>query len=327
MNATGESEVSSSAGLDGTQARLRSGLMIGVAVVALACILLGSLPIKIVVLVLALCIIQGLWRGAAELIGIVAGMIVGMLLCRPIGRMLEPALASITRTSGLSARLLSVALAAVAISALVAVVIGVISKRFLKKQPQLVGADKFAGGGIGLVEGCFLGLIVLWVPLAMEPVARGQIGQSDPEAEGRATNPVAEAVVNFAEQVKESSLGGVAESTNPMEGAKIFALTGDFALVMRHRRAREHFVNSDAMRKIRETPSVREAIATLEQDPELGAMIRAGNYGPEFVRGVLTSRSLVEALDGTTIVRDLTPIVGEIEKALQEAKQIALENR
>jgi hypothetical protein len=313
-------------GLDGRQAKTRAGLMIGVSAIALVCVVLGSLPVKIVVLVLALCIIQGLWRGAAELIGIVAGMIVGVLLCRPIGRLLEPALASMTQTSGLTARLISVGLAALVISAGAAVVIGVISKRLMKERPELANADKCAGGGIGLVQGCFLGLIVLWVPLAMEPVARGQISDS-PTGEKAPANPVAEAVVNFAEQVKGSSLGGVAENTNPMEGAKIFALSSDFSIVMRHRRARDHFVNSEAMRALSETPSFQDAIVRLEKDPELGAMIRAGDYGPEFIRGVLMSRALMDVLDKTTVVKDLTPQVGEIEKALQAAKKIALEGR
>jgi len=313
-------------GLDERQAKMRAGLMIGVSAIALVCVVLGSLPVKIVVLVLALCIVQGLWRGAAELIGIVAGMIVGVLLCRPIGRMLEPVLASMTQTSGLTARLISVGLAALVISAGAAVVIGVISKRLMKKRPELANADKFAGGGIGLVQGCFLGLIVLWVPLAMEPVARGQMSDS-PTGEKAPANPVAEAVVSFAEQVKGSSLGGVAESTNPMEGAKFFALSSDFSIVMRHRRARDHFVNSEAMRALSETPSFQEAIARLEKDPELGAMIRAGDYGPEFIRGVLTSRALMDVLDKTSVVKDLTPQVGEIERALQAAKKIALEGR
>jgi len=325
---TNGKEVSAKAdsGLNGQQVKLRAGLMVGVALVALGCIVFGSLPLKIVALVLSLCIIQGLWRGAAELMGIVAGMIVGVLLCRPIGRLLEPALTSMTRTSGMSARLISVGLAAVVISAVAAAVIGLISKRLMKKRPELAGADKFAGGGIGLVEGCFLGLIVLWVPLAMEPVARGQIGDS-PTGEKAPANPVAEAVVNFAEQVKGSSLGGVAESTNPMEGAKIFALAGDFSIVMRHRKAREHFVNSEAMLAITNTPSFQDAIARLEKDPELGAMIKTHDFGPAFIREVLMSRTLMDVLDKTTVVKDLTPRVGEIEKALQEAKKIALEGR
>lgn len=310
-------------------AKLRAGIMIGVAAVALLCILFGSLPLKIVVLVLAICIIQGLWRGAAELIGIVGGMIVGVLVCRPIGRLFEPALASLTRTSGLSSRLISIGLAAVVISAVVAVAIGIVAKRAMKKRPDFAGADKLAGGGLGLVQGCFLGLIVLWVPLAMEPVARTQIEERSGEAGFAAAppNPVARAVVNFAEQVKGSSLGGVAEGTNPMEGTKIFALSGDFSIVLRHPKAREHFVNSDAMRGLRTTPSVQDAIARLEKDQELGAMIRAGDYGPQFVREVLLSRTLMDVLDNTTIVRDLTPQVGEIERALQEAKKIALEGR
>ncbi|MBX3389444.1 MAG: CvpA family protein [Phycisphaeraceae bacterium] len=326
MSKPGVADKAADATLSEPQAKLRSGLMIAVAAIVLVCIIFGSLPLKVVALVLGLCIIQGLWRGAAELIGIVAGMIFGVLLCRPIGRALEPALTSMTSTSGLSARLISVGLAALIISAIVAIAISLVAKRLLKKRPQLSGMDKFAGGGIGLLEGCFLGLIVLWVPLAMEPVARGQLG-AGPGGETPPPNPVAEAVVRFAEEVKDSSLGGVAESTNPMEGAKIFALTSDFALVMRHRKAREHFVASEAMRSLRETPSVQDAIARLEKDPELGAMIRAGDYGPSFVRGVLTSRALLEVFDTTSVVKDLTPQVGQIEIALQEAKKIALEGR
>lgn len=307
--------------------KLRAGIMIGVAAAALLCIIFGSLPVKIVALVLALCVIQGLWRGATELIGIVGGMIVGVLLCRPIGRLLEPALASITHTAGLSARLLSVGLAAVVVSACVALVIGVVAKRMMKSRPQLAGADKMAGGGVGLIQGGFLGLIILWIPLALEPVARGQLADRATDGEVRAANPVAEQVVSFAEKVKRSILGTLAENTNPMEGARIFALAGDFALVMRHKQARDHFLNSGPMRTIRETPSFVDAISRLEQDPELGVMIRAGEYGPDFLRRVFTSRSLVDVLDQTTVVRDLTPLVGGIETALQEAKQIALERR
>lgn len=326
MAKQGVADESKGAALSEPQSRLRSALMIAVAVIALICIVFGSLPLKIVALVLGLCIIQGLWRGAGELVGIVAGMIFGVLLCRPIGRALEPTLSSLTSTSGLSSRLISVGLAALVVSTFVAIAISLLARKVLKKRPQLSGIDKLAGGGIGLLEGGFLGLIVLWVPLAMEPVARGQLSGS-PDGELAPPNPVAEAVVRFAEEVKDSSLGSVAESTNPMEGAKIFALTGDFALVMRHRKAREHFVHSEAMRTLSETPSFQEAIARLERDPELGGMIRAGDYGPGFVRGVLTSKALLDVLDSTTVVKDLTPQVARIELALQEAKKIALEDR
>ena len=57
--------------------RLRAGLMVGVGAVALACLVFGSLPVKVVAVVLAVCVIQGLWRGAAELVGLVIGMVLG----------------------------------------------------------------------------------------------------------------------------------------------------------------------------------------------------------------------------------------------------------
>ncbi|MBS0192185.1 MAG: CvpA family protein [Phycisphaerales bacterium] len=306
--------------------RLRAGLMVGVGAVALACLVFGSLPVKVVAVVLAVCVIQGLWRGAAELVGLVIGMVLGVALCRPLGRLFEPLFAGIAGTRGLSSRLLSTGIAAVFVSIIAAGIIGFAAKRMMKKRPELAGADKLAGGGLGLIEGCFLGLVLLWVPLAMEPVARGQLNTGDSSGKDKA-NPVAAAVVQFAEEVKSSSLGNVAERTNPIEGSRVFSLAADFAIVMRNPRAREHFVTSPAMKALRETPSLQSAIAKLEQDPELGALIRAGDYGPDFLKSVFTSRGLVDVLDNTTIVRDLTPQVGAIESALQEAKQIALQSR
>ena len=67
--------------------------------------------------------------------------------------------------------------------------------------------------------------------------------------------------------------------------------------------------------------------AIRRMDPELGAMIKTHDFGPAFIREVLMSRTLMDVLDKTTVVKDLTPRVGEIEKALQEAKKIALEGR
>ncbi|MFN9975349.1 MAG: hypothetical protein ACK58T_36205, partial [Phycisphaerae bacterium] len=70
-------------------------------------------------------------------------------------------------------------------------------------------------------------------------------------------------------------------------------------------------------------PAVQDAIKRLEADPELGAMIRNGNYGAEMVRAMLTSKALMEVFDSTTIVSDLTPLVGDLQQALKEARAIA----
>ncbi|MBY0114041.1 MAG: CvpA family protein [Phycisphaerales bacterium] len=303
-----------------SKARLVIAITIGG--IALLVIVFGSVPIKIVAGVIALCTLQGLWRGASELIGIVVGMLLAVILCRPVGKVLEPAIASVTATGGFSSRLIATALAALGVAALVAIVIGVLSKRAMKSRPQLHGMDKLAGGGLGLLEGSFLGLLVLWIPLAIEPLAVSQV-QRTAEDPSLPRNPVAQAVANFAGEVRQSSLGGVAASSNPLEGAQLFALTADFAAVVRHKPAFDHFLNSPVMTKIKGAPAVQDAIKRLEADPELGAMLRNGNYGAEMVRAMLTSKALLEVFDSTTIVSDLTPLVGELQQALKEARAIA----
>ena len=302
--------------------KARLGIALAIGGVALLAILFGSLPIKIVAGVVALCTLQGLWRGASELIGIVVGMLLAVILCRPIGKVLEPAIASVTATGGLSSRLIATAIAALGVAALVAIVIGVVSKRVMKSRPQFQGVDKLAGGGLGLLEGSFLGLLVLWIPLAIEPLAVSQV-QRTAEDPSLPRNPVAQAVADFAGEVRHSSLGGVAASSNPLEGAQLFSLTADFAAVVRHKPAFDHFLGSPVMTKIKDAPAVQDAIKRLEADPELGTMIRNGNYGTEMVRAMLTSKALMEVFDSTTIVSDLTPLVGELQQALKEARAIA----
>ena len=92
---------------------------------------------------------------------------------------------------------------------------------------------------------------------------------------------------------------------------------------MRHKPAFDHFLSSPVMTKIKDAPAVQDAIRRLEADPELGGMIRSGNYGTEMVRAMLTSKALMEVFDSTTIVSDLTPLVGDLQQALKEARAIA----
>lgn len=295
-------------------------MVLGIVAVALIAVLLGSLPVKIVASVVALCTLQGLWRGASELVGIVVGMILAVILCRPFGRLLEPAIASLTTTGGLSARLIAIAIAAIAVTAFVAILIGVASKRVMKSRPQLHGTDKLAGGGLGLIQGSFLSLLVLWIPLAMEPIASAQARRATEEA-GR--NAVAEAVSAFAQDVRTSGLGSMAEATNPVEGTRLFALAGDFAIVMRSRPALDAFNSSPVMTRIRALPSMQQALERLQEDPSLGASIRSGNYSADTVRAFFTSRAVLDVLDQTTLVSDLMPLAAELEQEIQKAKQIA----
>lgn len=324
--------------------RFRLILAATVAALALLASLLGGPVTAIVAIMTAACILQGLWRGASEILGLLLGMFLAALLCRPIGRAFEGLTATLAGTTGVTNRLVSVALAAVLIAIVVSVVASIAIKRLWKsKKHAWMKWDHLLGGGVGLVEGIFLSLLVLWAPLMMEPIAKAevsldqQLGQANQEGE----NVMAKRVAGWASAVRSTTVGKFAEATNPAAASPMMQLLEDFIAVSRDEAAMEHFLNSEPIQRLKNMPSVSEAIRTLEADPELNSLIRTGSPAStpvpdaapaesaasppitgETIRAILSSNALLQVLDHTTIVQDLAPITPDIAAALREAKAI-----
>lgn len=324
--------------------RLRLILAASVAALALLASILGGPVTAIVFILTAACILQGLWRGASEILGLLVGMLVAALLCRPIGRAFEGLTASLASTTGVTNRLVSVALAAILIALVVSIAASFALKRLWKsKKHAWMKWDHLLGAAVGLVEGAFLSLLVLWTPLIIEPIAKAevsldeQLGQSNQEGE----NVMAKRVASWATAVRESPVGGLALATNPTAASPMMQLLEDFIAVSRDEAAMEHFLKSEAIQRLKNLPSVGDAVRRLEADPELTALIKPAAPTPsstpgtppaddaagppitgETIRAILSSNTLLQVLDETTIVQDLAPITPDIAAALREAKAI-----
>jgi hypothetical protein len=308
---------------------LRWSIAAGVAAGALMGLVFGGLVMKLVVLVISLAILQGLWRGASEIAGVVLGLIAAALIAPLLGRPLQSAAGSLTGTDGLMARFIAMGLAAAVIVAVVAVVFRSAARRFIGRRPVLRMLDPYIGAALGLVEGCLLSMMLLWAPLALEPVARAQLEEeppvNPPAARGSTPgqsrrNPVAQAVVGLADRVHGSSLGRIAERTNPVEGSELLALAADFSVVSRHPEAMAWLMESPVMQKIEALPSVREAVETLKQDPELVSAFDESGVTVETVKRMLNSPRVMDLLDRTTIVRDLEPLAPELADTIRKAR-------
>jgi hypothetical protein len=184
---------------------------------------------------------------------------------------------------------------------------------------------------MGLAEGCLIALMLLWGPLVLEPIARAQLaddGRDPREGEWRAAaterpapSPVARAVVSMADAVHNSSLGGLAERTNPVEGSGLLSLAADFAAVSRDRDAMAWLLDRPVMEKIEALPSVQEAVETLKSDPELSGMFKdREGVDVSDIRAVIESPAVLRLLDRTTVVRDVAPMADELAAAIREAK-------
>jgi hypothetical protein len=325
--------------------RLRLILALGVAGVALLAAIFGGPVTAIVSFLTAACILQGLWRGASQILGVLVGMLVAAALCRPLGRACEGLVASVAGTTGLTNRFISVAVAALLLAALVGAGASWGLKRLWKsRQHAWMKWDHLLGGGVGLVEGAVLSLVVLWTPIMLEPIASAQASLT-PQTVDAARPALARRVADWAVAVRASPLGGLATATNPAASSPTLQLLEDFIAVARDPEAMQHFLNSEPIQRLKNTPSVGDAVRRLEADPELEALLTGSppnetpnaaatqtstsddaSPGPpitgETIRAILSSNTLLKVLDETTVVEDLAPMTGDIGNALREAKAI-----
>lgn len=306
------------------------GVVAGAGAIALAGVLLGSLPIKVAAVVLALTILQGLWRGCAEIVGFVVGMAVAALVAPALGRAFEGVVASVLGTAGIVNRVMSVVLVALVITAVIGVAGSVVAKRHLKKRPGLRAYDKYAGAGLGLVEGCLVALLVLWVPAALRPVAEIAMA-NDREMEewaARGGEPAARTapswageLLEFADSTKSSFVGGLVESTNPLPDSRLLSLASDFSAISRDEEAMGELLQSEPIQRMENLPSVQHAIETIKGDPELSGLVGEGGVTPEAIMAFFSSDTMLKVLDGTTIVEDSAPLVTDLERVIREVKQ------
>lgn len=305
------------------------GVLAAAGTIALAGILLGSLPIKIAAVVLALTTLQGLWRGCAEIIGFVAGMILAALVAPPLGKALEGVVSSVAGTAGIVNRVISIVLVALFITAVVGIAGSVLAKRFLKQRPDLRAYDKYAGAALGLVEGCFVALLVLWVPMALRPVAQIAAAtdrelQTIPQDRGGTPRPTAPSwageLITFADTTQQSFVGGLVESTNPLPDSRLLSLAADFSAISRDEEAMTQLLQSEPMQQLQNLSSVQQALDAIKNDPQLANLVSDSGVTTEGVLSFFNSDTMLRVLDTTTVVQDAAPIISQLEQAIHETK-------
>jgi|GEM_PF-1025376 len=296
--------------------KITVAIIASAAFITVCALLFGSAPIKIVALVMCLGMLQGLWRGASELVGIVIASIIAVIIAPPLGRALEDVTAGIFSTAGILNRMISILSVGLIIIVIGAIVGSFFAKRTLKKRPQWRRWNSIAGAGLGLIEGVILGMAILWTPLALEPVAATQLAEADAET----ASPVAQGIRSFADRVRDSSLGGLAQATNPIEGSRLLSLANDFIAVARDEHAMAWFMDTPVMQEIAALPSVNQAKERISADPKLTQVLEEEGVSVDLLRQVIESPTILEIFDRTTVVSDLSPRADRLVEAITLAK-------
>jgi hypothetical protein len=303
--------------------KIKAGIIAAAVLLMLAGLILGAAPTKIVLCLIGLITVQGLWRGAGELVGFVSSTLLAMLLAPSIGRIFEGPIGGLFGTSGILGRTISIALVGIVIIAAGTIAIGIAAKRFIKKRPNLERWNAYAGAGLGLIEGTLVGMAVLWGALALEPIAANEVAAANQNAafaEPAQPSAVSKGVAAFADRIRGSALGGIAEATNPIEGGRLLILCNDFVSVARDETAFDYFVNTPVMKEIKELPSLNKALDRVRADPQLSALFNDQEVSTASVRTVLESKTILDIFDHTTVISDLSPKMDDLVRAIADAK-------
>jgi hypothetical protein len=306
----------------------------GLVVVTAAALILGNLVTGLFVLFVALAVVNGYWIGATRIAALLGGLFVAAILTVPMGKALEGAIGAVLNLTGLTNRLVSIAIVGLLNVLVVTVILQIVIGRLRKRKPDWERYDRLIGSGLGLVEGALLGLVLIWSVLSLEPIATTSLAvtQEPDRPPSRAvtqeadrpasTNPVSERVVTVTEAVRQSTVGRVADAINPLDEMRLITLFQNSLVVINDPAAREAFVGDPAIEGIRQRPSVQRAMDMLMADPEIRLILESedGITGDD-LRTLLDSPTLLSVLDDTDLVEELSPIAGEIEQAIEEALQ------
>lgn len=290
-------------------------VVVTLAAVALAFALGGRVSAGVVAII-GLTTLQGLWRGAAEIVAILIAMVLGTILARPLGHALEGPIHSMSGTGGIANRVLAIVVAAALVTGIFSLIASRLTRAFLRSRPNLRAANRYLGAGLGLVEGIFLSLLLMWTVLTLAPVARAQAVAQGSEP----TSPVTQTLSRLDDAVRASAFSGLAQSTNPMPDSELMQLATDFTEVMGHEEARRHLLESEPLKQIQGLPSVQAAIERVRADPELVALTGDKAISGEDLSRFLNSPTVLDILDHTTIVEDVRPLANGLANAIREAK-------
>lgn len=283
----------------------------GAALLILGLIFLDPVGKVACALVVAACV-QGLWRGSADVVGMLLGALLAIFTAVPFSGAFEGLVRSVFNLTGLAGRIAATLTAGALVLLIVSVTVSILLRRLLRKAENTARWDTIAGGTLGALEGAILALAVTWTPVALAPIARAQIASG-------AGSTQAELVVKAADAVEHSTLASLSNATNPVKDARLLRASGDVLEILSNDAMREHFLASEVMREIDAMPSVKQALDIIKADKELIAVLESG-ANEEAVSTLVSSDTVLRAIDASGVVPDLAALAPRIAQAIEEAR-------
>ena len=282
-------------------------------------VVFGNPATKVLVPLFALATLNGYWAGALKLFSGTLGLVIGGLLAFPVGQACEGWVGRLFGLTGLSCRMASIAAFGVLMAVFAIIFLEVLIFRKLRRRPGVVRYDKWAGGGLGMVQGVLVVLVLLWAVLALEPMVATRLAMSqNPGTEE--PDPAVSRISDLVQVARESFVGRLAGAANPLNDLRMVTIPRKCMVMLSDPVALDAFNRHPAIEGLRQRPVVQEVVKVLAEDPEIARIIDSDDQITQYdVLALLRSPSLLAVLDGTDIMAELIPITDEIEEALNQS--------
>jgi hypothetical protein len=309
--------------------RSRFDRNLAMAVLAIPCIalawMLDGWTTAACIFLVILCGWQGLKLGAIEIGAVLLSTLLALFISGPLGRMIEPGIAAMTGLGGLLNRAVSFAIVAIGTVAIGGVGGRLIVRALLAENSRWRARNSLVGGLLGVIEGFCLWLGLVWVILALRPVAQARLAV-EPDAPKdriryiRQREPISAAVVGIADAIERSRFGEAAEEANPVPSLQILMLAEAFSAVSRDDYAMRWFLDSKVMRDIRALPSYNRAVTLASGDSRLTEFFSNEGVESGLLIELMRNETIVEIIDSTTIAADLGPLAERLEMTIHDAR-------
>ena len=288
---------------------------------ALFTFIFGDLVTRIFVVLIVLMTLHGYFFGAAKAVASMAAMMLAIPLAGAVGRLFEVPCSNIFGTTGLINRMVCIGVGGVAVMVIVGTILSILIGIWLKRRPGWRKADRGVGGVVGLLEGCLLGVLVIWAVLVIEPIAAQQLAHAEISSGVMRAGRGARWVVSAADAVHQSAVGRAAGHVNPLKEMRLLRIFGSAQTVLNDQVMRERFVNHPNMREIAELPAIKKAQELLLANSDIVNF--EDGLTPDELQTLMRDPRLLKILDESGIFADMSSIGFKIEQAFEAALEPA----
>ncbi len=308
--------------------RLFLGLLSVCVIASAAALAFGNPATKVLVPLVALATLNGYWVGGMKVLSGILGLVIGGLLALPLGQACEGLTCRWFGLGGLTGRMVSIVAVGILLAVFAATLLDFLVCRRLRRRPGVLRYDKWLGSGLGMAQGVLVAFTLLWGILVLEPVATARLAMEEDQPGATKADPAASGIVNLVQLARGSFVGRIAAAANPLAESRIVTLPGKCVAMLGDPVALEAFNRHPAIEGLSEHPVVKEVIAALAEDPQISEMIKSDEaLSPQDLLVILGSPRLLEILDATDILAELSPLAEDIERALNESLDHAAAQR